>query len=362
MSTLYYRFSNYATTTLATGITAASSSLQVVAGGGALFPPLAVNEAFVITLIRSGSPTVREIVIVTGHSTDNFTGLVRGTEGTTAIAWNAGDTVELRVTAGTMRTLAQAFDIQSQGTNYGVDVGSANNYAVVLSPQINSSVVGMPIRWVAAHTNTGASNFSDGIHGAPLRTSEGGDLTPGTIVNGGIYTCFWNGSYFQLDSQRVNFTNLAGSILNGQVPSGAVTQWQGALALLFTQISGTLLPAQVPANMVLPGAPSAATAAPSTSNTQLATTAFANPAGVSNANGICIPFPSGYKLQAGLVNPNGGTVHVTFPSPFTTIVFPTLGSVASGSVQSWIPSGTISLSGMNVANTGGQTYWMAFGL
>jgi hypothetical protein len=90
------KFTNNATTTLAAGISSSVTSLSVQSGAGALFPALAGGDYFYCTL-ANGSATV-EIVKVTARSADTFT-IVRGYDNTAALAWNAGDKVELRAVA-----------------------------------------------------------------------------------------------------------------------------------------------------------------------------------------------------------------------------------------------------------------------
>lgn len=99
-------FTNNAATTLASSITSGDTSLTVASGGGALFPNPTSPDYFLVTLVGvSGTPT--EIVKVTARSTDTFT-IVRGQEGTTPSAFTGGDKVELRITAATMSSAAQA--------------------------------------------------------------------------------------------------------------------------------------------------------------------------------------------------------------------------------------------------------------
>lgn len=88
------KFTNYATTALASGIGAGDLSLTVAAGKGALFPTLESTDYFYCT-IQSGA--TREIIKVTARSTDTFT-IVRAQEGTAAAAWSAGASIELRLT------------------------------------------------------------------------------------------------------------------------------------------------------------------------------------------------------------------------------------------------------------------------
>jgi uncharacterized protein YdaL len=92
------KFSNNAASTLATGIASGATSLTLATGQGALFPTLTVGDFFYATIIAGNNPTSFEIVKVTARSGDVLT-ITRAQEGTTAAAWNAGDKVELRLTA-----------------------------------------------------------------------------------------------------------------------------------------------------------------------------------------------------------------------------------------------------------------------
>jgi len=99
-------FTNNATTNLAASILSTDTSFTVLSGTGSLFPNPTNGDYFLVTLIGiSGSPI--EIVKCTARSTDTFT-VVRAQEGTTASAFNGGDQVQLRITAGVMNGAAQA--------------------------------------------------------------------------------------------------------------------------------------------------------------------------------------------------------------------------------------------------------------
>lgn len=302
-------FSDVAQTTLATGIAANSPSLQVLAGAGALFPVLTANQAFLCTLFKNGSPSIWETVLVTGHTagSDNFTGLVRNYEGNGvgALSWSAGDTVAIVPTAGGMNSFIQAIDLQAQQPNYAIDVGSANAYRVNLTPALNGHVIGMPIRFMAAHSNTGLSFFNDGIAQAPLVTTEGQGLVAGDINANSIYTATWNGTNFQVDVHRTFFTQLAGQIQNSQVPLSALLQWEASLIIGFNQLNGQLLQAQVPNSLNLPASPTTTTQAVGDISTRIATTGFVN------------SFVQRGIVHVGdIVNPTGGSV--TFPHAFAT--------------------------------------------
>lgn len=315
-------FSDNASTTLAAGITNNSPSMQVLSGSGALFPVLGNAQAFVCTLVKNGAPTIREVVLVTGHAagSDNFTGLVRNLSHTGALSWNAGDTVELRPTAEAMSYFAQFTDLQAQQTNYTLDTGSANNYQAYLNPLPNASIVGMPIRWKASHTNTGPSGFSDGITSAPLVMPEGNALVGGDIVAGGLYVSVWDGTRFQLISNHhYAFPQIGGQVSNGQVTASSVLQWESLLSIGFSQLSGSLLAGQMPANYNLPGSPTTTTQAVGDSGPRIATTEFANPARSAGNPGY-FKTAGGDLVMRGsvhigdIVSPIGGSIN--FPTSF----------------------------------------------
>lgn len=92
---------NNAVSRLAVSVSAADLQLSVSAGDGAKFPALSAGQWFPITLIRADG--VLEIIRVTGRNGDLLT-IVRGQEGTAALAFSAGDRVELRATAELMNS------------------------------------------------------------------------------------------------------------------------------------------------------------------------------------------------------------------------------------------------------------------
>lgn len=148
-------FTNNAATTLAASITSGDTTLTVASGGGALFPNPTSPDYFLVTLVGvSGTPI--EIVKVTARSTNTFT-IVRGQEGTTPSAFNGGDKVELRITAATMNSAAQAGlasgamteNTQTITSNYTISTGKS---AMSVGPITVSSGVTVTVpsssKWV----------------------------------------------------------------------------------------------------------------------------------------------------------------------------------------------------------------------
>lgn len=133
------KFTNNATSTLASGITSIATSLTVATGQGALFPTTGAGDYFYCTLANISGAI--EIVKVTARSTDTFT-VTRGQDGTTGLVWNTGDKVELRLVAASLNdlpkldeantfALAQTFTtalaVTSGGTGVTTSTGSGAN-------------------------------------------------------------------------------------------------------------------------------------------------------------------------------------------------------------------------------------------
>lgn len=99
-------FANQSSSLLAAPIASGDLSLTVTAGTGELFPQPAANQYFVATLNDAATGLLTEIIWATAVSGDVFT-ILRGEEGTTPLAWKAGDIIQCLVTAGTLTGLLQ---------------------------------------------------------------------------------------------------------------------------------------------------------------------------------------------------------------------------------------------------------------
>ena len=297
-------FSNNASTTLATSITSGATSLAVTAGGGSLFPAITAGQEFIFTLqhIAAGVVTAFEICTCTARTGDSFTAIVRAQEGTSAQSWSAGDVVTLLPTAAGMNALIQAGQLQAQTGNFAIDTGSANSYFVTLTPTLAANSITIPIRWIAANSNTGASTFN----GVPLVDQFGNNLLPNMVVGGGIYTSVWTGSVFHLINPTVqSFPQLTGQVSAPQMSPAAI--------------------AETLANAALTGVPTAPTAAIGSSSSQVATTEFANPGQSTSTNGY-VTLPGGVILQWGYAQTGASgsgpvDIAVTFPIRFNINCF-----------------------------------------
>ena len=187
-------FTNNAATTLASGITNVATSLTVAAGKGALFPTISGSDFFYATL-ANGSGGV-EIVKVTARSTDTFT-IVRGQDNTSAVAWNTGDKVELRVTAAALGAMAQTANlpstyVTSNVAGTGISVSGATGAVTVTNTGVTSNVAGTGIGVSGATgavtvTNNGVTSVTAGT-GISVSASTGGITITNTAPNVGSGT------------------------------------------------------------------------------------------------------------------------------------------------------------------------------
>jgi hypothetical protein len=86
---------------LAAGITNSQTTITLTSGQGAQFPSPTGGAFFPLTLQSSSNALIYEITYCTARSGDTLT-VTRGQEGTTALAFNAGDLAQNRPTAGTL--------------------------------------------------------------------------------------------------------------------------------------------------------------------------------------------------------------------------------------------------------------------
>jgi hypothetical protein len=331
-------FSNDATTTLAAPITAASSNITLVAGSGALFPQPSGAQYFTATLSSASSSTAFEIVQASLAGTDTFV-IARAQDHTIALPWNAGDNFSLRPTAGDMATFVQPDDLQAQAGNYAIDTGFANVYSVALTPHVGNHIIGMPIRWKAANTNTGACTFNEGAGSAVMVLAPGIPVPPATIIAGGIYSSFWDGTQFQLQFAANLAPYVTTAALNADLVFYALLDSPGFY-----------------------GVPTAPTPGQNTRGTQIATTQFVNPGGAPFAQNGWRKNPDGTIDQWGVATAVSSTPGTTvyFPTPFPNGCVNMQATAYVNSANTFVISwGAVSFQLINGNST--QSSWRAIG-
>lgn len=84
--------------------------------------------------------------------------------------------------------------------DYAAATGSANAYAITLSPPLPALIPGLPITFLANHTNTGPSTLNvDGLGAVAIRNVNQ-NLVAGQIQGGQIVTVMYDGAHFQMVS------------------------------------------------------------------------------------------------------------------------------------------------------------------
>ncbi len=127
--------------------------------------------------------------------------------------------------------------------DYAADTGSANAYAISLSPALTAHVTGMPITFMAANSNTGASTINiNGLGAVAIKKNVSTDLAAGNIAAGQLVTVIYDGTNYQLvnTGQAVDLSQFGKSFGTSgyqKLPNGLIIQW--VYATLNTHTSTT---------------------------------------------------------------------------------------------------------------------------
>ncbi|WP_211093588.1 hypothetical protein [Cohnella fermenti] len=166
-----------------------------------------------------------------------------------------------RVTGGTNPTTLSGYGITDAAPSshvsdltshvpYAAATGSANTYAVTLSPAPSSLTAGLALAAQISTANTGASTINvNGLGAKSILTSKGAALTSGKLVAGGVYTLRYNGTAFILQGEGGEYgTAAAAQVLSGYtvgteagVVAGSMVNRSGETSALSSSISGTTL-------------------------------------------------------------------------------------------------------------------------
>jgi hypothetical protein len=114
--------------------------------------------------------------------------------------------------------------------DYAVSSGSANAYAITLALALTANIQGMPIRFKANFTNTGAVTLAiNGMTAVALKKNVNAPLVAGDIQSGQIYTVCFDGTYFQVFNGTFLGVNDFAANLSGngfqKLPGGYIQQW-----------------------------------------------------------------------------------------------------------------------------------------
>ncbi|NBT06744.1 MAG: hypothetical protein EBS54_08560, partial [Betaproteobacteria bacterium] len=116
--------------------------------------------------------------------------------------------------------VANAINDANTYTNYALDSGAANAYVVTLTGVSTTYQAGLQISFLATNANTTASTLNVNGQGAKsIVYPDGTALAANAIVTGGIVTCIYDGTSFQMQSVK----SPAAGGATGSVASVAMT-------------------------------------------------------------------------------------------------------------------------------------------
>ncbi|KXG78298.1 outer membrane protein assembly factor BamB family protein [Thermotalea metallivorans] len=102
-------------------------------------------------------------------------------------------------------------------SNYAVATGSANTYAVTLTPAPTAYTEGMCVVVKINIDNTGASTINvNGLGAKSIKKPNGNDVTSGGLKAGSIYTLRYNGTNFILQGEGASGNATASDLLSGK--------------------------------------------------------------------------------------------------------------------------------------------------
>jgi len=106
---------------------------------------------------------------------------------------------------------------------YAADTGAANAYAAAYTPALTAHVIGLPLRFLSAHVNTGASTFAvNALAVVAIKRLDGTALQAGDIPSGGMITVVYDGTNYQLESVLPSASTGAYSSVRQTVLGGPV--------------------------------------------------------------------------------------------------------------------------------------------
>lgn len=237
------KFTNFARSKVATGINSSATTLAITGGTGALFPALTGAEYFYLTL--ENSSLVREIVKVTARTADTLT-IVRAQDGTTAVAWVAGDVVSLRFNAA---AISEAVTGTLLAANNLSDVANAATARANIGAVASGDYIGA----ATAATQTAGDNSTKVATTAYVATAVGGVTAPqiqpiSASVGSNALTitlnpCALSFRSTTLSSGAVTAVNLAAAIsltISSGSTLGTVNAQQSRIVVLAINNAGTI--------------------------------------------------------------------------------------------------------------------------
>jgi hypothetical protein len=155
------KFTNFALSQTATALSSSDTSILVEAGHGARYPALTGSDFFYVTL--ENAALVREIVKVTARLADTLT-VVRGQDGTTAVAWDAGTPVALRLNAAALEYAMETSRLNA--------VSAAASAATATTQAANAATSATTATTKAGEASTSATDAATSAATATTKAGE----------------------------------------------------------------------------------------------------------------------------------------------------------------------------------------------
>ncbi len=359
MANQFVFVNNFLTTV---GATFSSTATTLTLSSSAGLPVLAAGQVMPITLNDAATGLISEIMYATAISGANLTVTI-GEEGTTAQNWAVGDRAFCDFTAGTVAPISTINNVQLGSYSYAVDSGVANAISIGLNPAPAALTDGMEIRTKVAATNTGAVTINTNGLGAVAANGITGALAAGTLIAGNPYTFVYSSSLAAWVLTGVDALNSANATNATNAPNATNLVGSGTISSTTTGGAGLSVSTAGTVTGTIGSGVTGYTQALGTSNTTIATTAFAVP-GYSHGSSGYEKLPSGLIIQWGTAALAGTVTNtITFP-----IAFPHAALNGSVSQNGVYASVVVSVNGltattMGVYNGGGgiNIYWTAIG-
>lgn len=248
-------YTNFAKSTLNTSINAAAVSVTVDAGDGALFPAAGAGTTFDCVIFNTSG--VKEVVSCTSRTGDVLT-IVRGQEGSAAVAWNAGDGIGHRLTAAALNNILFADDLQDNSPTWcGTATGTANALILSPTPAITGYAAGQKFMFKSsASPNTGAATVVVSGLAATAIQNSGSALVAGDIEASKWYEVLYDGAAFQLRKFSLSiYTGLlttTGDIIYASAARTPARLAAGASGYVLTSGGAGVAPAWAPSVASIP--------------------------------------------------------------------------------------------------------------
>ena len=292
------KVANNAYALLASSLTAGATTIAVQTGQGARFPTVVGGtDSMWLTLVNAANAI--EVVLVTAHAaaSDNFT-VTRGQDGTTALAWNAADRLELRPTAALFNAkaddslaahLAGSETFTGAKTFSGGIAVSSGGFSIAggltvssgaTSVQALTCATGMTITTGGLTVSAGATNVQALTCATGLTVSAGGASITGNSTVTGTFSATSTGLFGTLNSLNISIGNPTAYSIWANTGTNALNLQGGTGGCRWVNATNTVQTALLDnsGNLSVAGSVTTTTPATNSNTTVAATTAFVNAA------------------------------------------------------------------------------------